>query len=359
MGKTIASGTVFGCLTVTGVADEVRKTKNGTNRKVYCCRCECGNTINLTSSQLARNRQDCGCGLAEEKSSAPIPLGVHDKVDIISTEDNKQYTWRCSSCGEIYTTGRGLLGTAINYGCYSCRRQAALNDYTREYIGKQFGELTIEQIEQFDKTYLCTCVCSCGKVIKAELANIKRGHTKSCGHIHPPSPGRPKLTEEEKAARPKKKYTPKNITKDGYLLHSGVAHSNTGVRGITQQRDGRYQAHITVNYQRYYLGVFDSLDEAIMVRAEATAHKDSKDLPAWFEQYRDQRVQDMQAKDKDAVQASAAKGIKWAVERSEYIDLSVRISRTNDPELYALLIDSTNRSTLARDLLRKGLKEDK
>ena len=59
-------------------------------------------------------------------------------------------------------------------------------DYS-ECINKQFNELTILSISesrnnsQFVRK--CKCKCSCGKEIEADLNNVVRGRTKSCGHI--------------------------------------------------------------------------------------------------------------------------------------------------------------------------------
>jgi hypothetical protein len=52
-----------------------------------------------------------------------------------------------------------------------------------DMIGKRFGRLTIIKMLEDGDTNHCKflCSCDCGGVTVASLANLKRGHTKSCG----------------------------------------------------------------------------------------------------------------------------------------------------------------------------------
>lgn len=44
------------------------------------------------------------------------------------------------------------------------------------------------------------------------------------------------------------------------------SNSTTGVRGVKQKRDGKYEATIWKDYKSYYLGVYTSLEEAARIR---------------------------------------------------------------------------------------------
>lgn len=51
-----------------------------------------------------------------------------------------------------------------------------------EVIGRTYGRLTIVSIAESNKKHMRVFVkCSCGKVIRVLLCNLKRGKTKSCG----------------------------------------------------------------------------------------------------------------------------------------------------------------------------------
>ena len=100
-----------------------------------------------------------------------------------------KYQRRCKckcSCGkEIETNLRGVIGSGNTKSCGHTRFRAR-KDYL-EYIGKQFGELTILSISERDtKRNLyryCTCKCSCGKEVITRVHNVLSGRSMSCGHI--------------------------------------------------------------------------------------------------------------------------------------------------------------------------------
>ena len=59
-------------------------------------------------------------------------------------------------------------------------------DYS-EYIGKQFGELTIlsisEPVTENNSQRICKCKCSCGKEVQTNFSSVLFGSTSSCGHL--------------------------------------------------------------------------------------------------------------------------------------------------------------------------------
>lgn len=69
-----------------------------------------------------------------------------------------------------------------------------------------------------------------------------------------------------------------------------MSNSSTGVRGVTQLKQGRNKGRFCADifctgYKRLWLGVYDTLDEAQMVRAQAQqmAKGGSTMLMDWFD----------------------------------------------------------------------------
>lgn len=72
-------------------------------------------------------------------------------------------------------------------------------------------------------------------------------------------------------------YSPRNcrwVSRSVQTINSRDKKSASGHRGIREQR-GRYVALISANSRRHYLGIFDSLDEALLARrvAEKLLHE--------------------------------------------------------------------------------------
>src|SRR5689334_19674048 len=54
--------------------ERVSKPHNGKDYTYWLCRCDCGNTCNLTSQQLRlySSNRDCGCGIAKATKTVEI-----------------------------------------------------------------------------------------------------------------------------------------------------------------------------------------------------------------------------------------------------------------------------------------------
>lgn len=81
-----------------------------------------------------------------------------------------------------------LLG-GVTRSCGCLKRELAQERYTDDITGKTFNELTaVRRIEDFitksgEPYRQWLFRCSCGREVKALAMNVKRGFTKSCGHI--------------------------------------------------------------------------------------------------------------------------------------------------------------------------------
>jgi hypothetical protein len=50
-----------------------------------------------------------------------------------------------------------------------------------DYIGKTFGELTIQKVIKKNNRSYCLCKCSCGTTTEVVFSNLRTGNTTSCG----------------------------------------------------------------------------------------------------------------------------------------------------------------------------------
>lgn len=90
--------------------------------------------------------------------------------------------WICQcECGTIKTVdGRTLRsGSSQSCGC----RVTEIN--TVDLTGQTFGELTVleKTTQRQDNSVVWKCLCSCGNECFVSSHNLRRGHTRSCGHL--------------------------------------------------------------------------------------------------------------------------------------------------------------------------------
>ncbi|MCR6116619.1 hypothetical protein HXA31_20025 [Salipaludibacillus agaradhaerens] len=131
---------------------------------------------------------------------------------------------------------------------------------------KKFGKLTA--LERCGRTKngsaLWHCKCECGNTFKANATSLRRGETISCGCA--------RQSQAENARN--KLWINKSI--EGIhvpLLTKKVrSDSETGHKGVSKRiRRGkvRYEAYISVNGKRKYLGSSTDINDAIKLRKDA------------------------------------------------------------------------------------------
>ena len=189
------SGQRFGKLTA------LRREANIGRDTAWLCRCDCGGmTVAKTASLRRGRKRDCGCG-----NKAP----------------------RLASTGQLDLTGL------------------------------RFGSLTaLEPLGKTGQTHKWLCRCDCGRECAVAVANLRNGHTRSCGC---------------------RNAAPRVTVVDGTcveLIRSNILRSNntSGCTGVVWQKKARrWRAEIGFQGKRYYLGQFDCFDDAVTARKEAEA----------------------------------------------------------------------------------------
>lgn len=178
------TGQTFGKLKVLGRGEDYI-SPSGSHLLRWKCLCECGNTINATTSQLKRGLSSCGCISRREDLTAKRfgKLLVQYSVDdYVSPKGFHMSKWHCvCDCGnEIDVIGMSLKNGDTR-SCGHCEKNKKLNHNFIDYSGKLFGDLSVvRKIENsHPPKYLCRC--SCGREIEVLQKYLTSGKKTHCG----------------------------------------------------------------------------------------------------------------------------------------------------------------------------------
>lgn len=161
------------------------------NKYYWKCKCDCGNIIETSESNLVsgRSTQCTVCGhksSGNKKANELIKIGDRfGKVIVLEKVKNKnpkntKATYKCKcDCGNIFITTGDLLRKGITTSC-GCYRKEKLIDTS--IIGKKFGMLTIVDVDSIrkNKKYV-KCKCDCGNITIKRYDSLKNGDILSCG----------------------------------------------------------------------------------------------------------------------------------------------------------------------------------
>lgn len=253
----------FGCWTVLGPE---LKTQKG-ERKLLC-RCACG-TERYVLERALRSGSSLSCGCLRKQNAADSnaydltgkTFGELYVVEKAERQDrNGGVWWRCEcSCGESYEVPATLLVTGRRTRCggKGHAKKYAFMDIT----GRQFHRLTaLEPTDKRDEkgSVVWRCRCECGNEVKVAYNSLVYSEIKSCGC---------RKKEHDKALGT-------FLTRVGGtsldLLNSRKlpVNNTTGVKGVYLIR-GRYVAKIVFQKKQYFLGAYETIEEAAAVRKEA------------------------------------------------------------------------------------------
>ena len=183
MGKLIdLTGQRFGRLTV------IERAENKGKFPMWLCRCDCGNTKEISGSSLRKGLTlSCGCYNREIKSDKVIDLTGQRFGRLVVVEQagkkNRKIMWKCAcDCGKTtIVTGNSLKsGGTKSCGCYAldCKKMGKKENL----IGRRFGRLTvIGEAEKSNKQIMWLCKCDCGNTKVVSARGLRGGSTKSCG----------------------------------------------------------------------------------------------------------------------------------------------------------------------------------
>jgi len=179
--------------------------------------------------------------------------------------------WLCKcDCGNEKTVDMYLLrqGRIKSCGCIVAERSA----HNQEDIsGQRFGRLVVirrAKVPGQSPHQFWECRCDCGNTTIANVNNLRNGTTRSCGCL---------LVENGHKVQ---EWNKENEYQGGVFipaLRKKIAKNNTtGVKGVCyNSRTGMYRAQITIKRKKYFLGEYQTLEEAAAARkrGEEIYHK--------------------------------------------------------------------------------------
>ena len=184
------------------------------------------------------------------------------KLTVFARAENigRDTAWRCRcDCGREVTVRTANLRKGNTRSC-GCDRPGPRLEGSNclDLTGQRFGKLTaVEPMGKTGHTYKWRCRCDCGGECFAAVANLRNGHTGSCGC-------------ENSAA-------PRITIVDGTcveLIRNNPLRSNntSGCTGVVwRKKIGRWSADIGFKGERHFLGLYDRFEDAVRARKEAEA----------------------------------------------------------------------------------------
>lgn len=269
------------------ILDQIILTPKGERK--YLCQCECGTErYVLERSLLYGGSASCGC-LRKEKFAAAISPDltgqVFGELTVLRRAEKPKArgsVWVCQcSCGSEYQVQGTLLTNGRRTRCPSNVHQKnyAYSDIT----GQKFEMLTALypiRDRKDRRSVVWHCRCDCGNEIDVMYNNLVHCNMKSCGC--------------------RKKAHDKNL--GSFLTHiDGTSvdmikskkvpsDNTTGYRGVYLIK-GKYVAKIVFQKKPYYLGTFDSIEQAAEARREAEEILYDK-VSAFYDMWKQRAIDD-------------------------------------------------------------------
>ncbi len=235
---------------------EYVRTESGAAK--WKCQCDCGNITYKATGHLRSNAQSCGCTQRSELMGKRFgKLVVLERTD---RKSNGAVLWRCRcDCGKECEKTTGALNAGFATSCGCSWRQPAVQ------VGERFGSLTaVRPTEQRSaKSVVWECLCDCGKTVLVRSTELTSSHTTSCGCAK-------RAIDEQRDFKNVLTYVDDTCVEFARDIAKPRADTSrdTGVRGVIMV-GGKYQAQITFQKKRYYLGRFSRLEDAVKARRQA------------------------------------------------------------------------------------------
>lgn len=249
------TGQVFGNLII-----KKQKIENGINYSLCGCKL-CGNETwirtDLVVSGIAKS---CGCMRVKREGRVNKIYGGLKVLNVSNTKNPKALC-KCLACGKEKEYGLNWL---IKKKPESC---GCLN--VSDISGMRFGFLEpispTEEREGGSVVWKCRCH-NCGRICMISNAAMTQRGRKHCGCMSS------KIHSETC-----KENFPKGLGKgmiEGtsiFSIKSNKARpeSSTGIRGVSPTKNGKYRVRLTFKGKTYYLGTYDTIEDATAARKEA------------------------------------------------------------------------------------------
>lgn len=266
--RKIGPGSRIGMLTV---AAPTPYRKNGYT--VWECQCGCGGRILLDTRRLQRGTvTDCGCRTKVRPGQRDIAGMRFGKLTAIEPTGERSpgsgtviWKCRCDCGGEVLAPLHQLTaGYRKSCGCLSGQK-------VKDFIGRKFGRLTVEGYAgKKDGMHRWKCRCDCGRETIVGQTLLQSGRTKSCGCL-----------QSEMYRENLKLVGGTSVTILEAHKKKLNRNNTSGHTGVYQERKrGRWIAQIGFKGKTYYLGSYDSKEDAVDARKKG--EEMHEDFIEWY-----------------------------------------------------------------------------
>lgn len=215
--------------------------------------------------------------LGKMKDISKKKFGRLTAMEPTNQRKNGNVVWKCQcKCGNIVYVSRANLeqGFTSSCGCLQSENISQKNKLrqTKDIKNKRFGRLiALEPTQERSGGYIIwKCKCDCGNITYVSSHNLLNKNTLSCGCLN-----------NELATKNAIKNISKHV-KNNYIANTRLdfiknnklnklnKNNTTGYTGVyLRKKDNKYTAHIEFQGKRYFLGSYETKEEAYTVRKEA------------------------------------------------------------------------------------------
>jgi len=261
------------------------------------CKCDCGNTTNVLSTHIKCNiTKSCGCLARESFDLNKAKKIVNDltgqkfgMLTVIGRAENqkRQIMWMCQcDCG---SDPKSVFGGHLKAGRITscgCTKSDRISEKLRKPVPEIYEDNGVCFFDMGDTKILfdkedSDVVISHSWFFNAHGYVSTRQHKEKTQYLHRLVLGRTKNIEGyivdhiNGDTKDNRKINLRVATVRQNICNSGLRKDNSsGYKGVRLARSGRWVAGITSMGKSYYLGTFDTIDEAIEARkiAEISMH---------------------------------------------------------------------------------------
>ena len=263
----IRTGYRVGRLTVAAPTD---RRKSGYT--VWRCRCDCGGEALLDTRCLQRGAvTDCGCETAVKPGQKDLTGQRFGKLVCLAPTEKRGpgggTVWRCRcDCGQECLAVSTQLTHGYKKSC-GCLGRPPLQDLT----GRRFGMLTVlEYAGKRGGAHRWRCRCDCGQETVVRHAFLVSGHTRSCGCL-----------QREQVLDNLRLVDGTSVTLLEAAKRRLIASNTSGYTGVYRNKKSqKWAAQITFKGKTYYLGSYDTLEDAVKARRKGEELHD--DFLSWY-----------------------------------------------------------------------------
>ena len=270
-------GKHFGHLTV---LDSTEQRQSG--YRMWRCICDCGREIIVSTKKLQSGTvTDCGCIPKKTARNGPIAEELEGRqfgyLTVLYRAENwkgrVRWVCRCRCGREKSVLARNLKSGRVQ-SCGCKRKVEPHNKVNLE--GKRFGRLTVlYETGKRDKkgSVYWHCICDCGNETETAESALVGGTCRSCGC----------LRKENQQKIVQQLHRVDGTCVEWLEKRKSRKDNTSGFRGVYRMKNGRYRVDIGFKRDRFYLGTYAELQEAIDVRMEAEKKIHSGFLEAYKE----------------------------------------------------------------------------